>query len=70
MTEILRFAQNDRPGEGFVYSKQQLVQLMLFGLQSLVRRYFACHRFEHAPDVFSKDLLAGCIWMNVVGQIQ
>ncbi len=33
-------------------------------------RHFARHRFEHAPDVFRKDLLTGCIRMNAVGQIQ
>ncbi len=32
--------------------------------------HFACHRFEHTPNVFSKDLLTGCIRVNAIAQIQ
>ena len=46
------------------------IKSALLELQFLVRRHFARYRSEHAPDVFSKNLLAGCIRMNAVGQIQ
>src|SRR6266540_5661644 len=42
----------------------------LLELQFLVCRHFPRYRFKHAPDVFSNDLLAGCIRMNAVRQIQ
>jgi len=32
--------------------------------------HIARHRFENSPDVFGKDLLAGCVWMNAVAQIK
>ena len=35
-----------------------------------LRRHLARYWLEHVPDSFSKNLLAGCIWMNSVGDIQ
>jgi len=35
-----------------------------------VRRHFARDGLEHVPDRFGKNLLAGCVWMNSIGQIQ
>ena len=32
--------------------------------------HIARYRFENSPDVFGKDLLAGCVWMNAVAQIK
>jgi hypothetical protein len=35
------------------------MRLFVLRSQLLVRYHLARYRFEHAPDVFSKDLLAG-----------